>query len=369
VARLAAQSALPGLDDLADGFVEADADIPCGVVGAHFPEVAVIANVVADATLGDVGVALFFAAEFFGQREGFQYRTGVGFAAADIIDLPNPRRGEELLDEAADVEGVDVVADLFAFVAEDFVFAPLEVAFDQVAEKAVQLDAAVVGPGKAAAAQTTGGHSEVASVFLDHNVGGDFGSAEERVFGLVDGEGLGDAVLVGGISVVPSGLEFAQREVVGGVAIDFVRAHVDEGRLGTGAAGGLEKIHGADRVGVKVVKGNASSSVMAGLGGGMDDGIGFEPGNEVENALTIPDVELVMGEVFQLGGEAVLIPAGIALLAEEDGALVVVHAVDVPAELVEVDADFAADEAGGTGDEEGGHREKVGRWEGGKVRK
>jgi hypothetical protein len=63
----------------------------------------------------------------------------------------------------------------------------------------------------------------------------------------------------------------------------------------------------------------------------------------------------MMGEVFQLGGEALLVPAGIALLAEEDGALVVIHTVDVPAEVVEVDADFAADEAGGAGDEEGGH--------------
>ncbi len=167
-------------------------------MGAHFAQIAVVADVVADAVLGHVGVLLFFAAVFFGQREGFQNGAGVGFAAADIIDLPDPRGGDELLDEAADVEGVDVVADLFALIPEDFVFAAFEVAFDEIAQEAVQLDAGVVGAGEASAAQTTGGYAEVASVFLDHDVGGDFGSAEEGVLGLVDGEGLGDAVVVGG---------------------------------------------------------------------------------------------------------------------------------------------------------------------------
>ncbi len=41
--------------------------------------------------------------------------------------------------------GVDVVADLLAFVAEDFVFPVLEVALDEVGHKAVQLDSTVIG--------------------------------------------------------------------------------------------------------------------------------------------------------------------------------------------------------------------------------
>jgi hypothetical protein len=48
---------------------------------------------------------------------------------------------------------VDVVAHLLALVAENLVFAALEVALHEVAEEAVQLDAAVVGAGEAAAAQ------------------------------------------------------------------------------------------------------------------------------------------------------------------------------------------------------------------------
>lgn len=50
-------------------------------------------------------------------------------------------------------------------------------------------------------------------------------------------------------------------------------------------------------------------------------------------------------------GETLLIPAGISLGAEKDGALVVVHAVDLTPVLGEEEAYFGADEAGGTGDE------------------
>jgi hypothetical protein len=99
---------------------------------------------------------------------------------------------------------VDVVAHLLALVAEDPVLAALEVALDQVAEEAVELDAGVVGPGQAAAAQAAGGHPEIAAVLLDHHVGGELGGAEERMLRLVDGEGLGDAVGVGRVGVVPA---------------------------------------------------------------------------------------------------------------------------------------------------------------------
>ena len=83
---------------------------------------------------------------------------------------------------------MDVVADLLALVAEHLVFAALEVAFDQVAEKSVQLDAGVIGTGKTSAAQAAGGHIEVAAVLLHHNVAGDFRGAKERVLALIDGK-------------------------------------------------------------------------------------------------------------------------------------------------------------------------------------
>ena len=68
-------------------------------------------------------------------------------------------------------------------------------------------------------------------------------------------------------------------------------------------------------------------------------------------ALAVADVQFVVAEVLELGSETFLVPTGVALGPEEDSTLVVVHTVDMPAELVEVTADFAADEAGGAGHE------------------
>ena len=92
----------------------------------------------------------------------------------------------------------------------------------------MQLDAAVVRAGQAAAAQTAGLHAEVAAVFLHHDVAGDLGGAEEAVLALVDAQRLVDAVVVAPVGVVPARRQFVQWQFVGRVAIDLVGAHVDE---------------------------------------------------------------------------------------------------------------------------------------------
>ncbi len=101
---------------------------------------------------------------------------------------------------------MDVVSNLFSFVAVDVVGLTLEVAFYEVGEKAVEFDPAMIGPGEATPAEAAGFHSEVATVLLNHDVGGDFRSTEEGMFTGVDGEGFRDAVGVVGVVVVPAGL-------------------------------------------------------------------------------------------------------------------------------------------------------------------
>lgn len=66
----------------------------------------------------------------------------------------------------------------------------------------------MIGSGEASAAQATGGHVEITPVFLYYDIGGDFGCAEERVFGLVNGKCFGDAVFVRGVVVIPAGVQF-----------------------------------------------------------------------------------------------------------------------------------------------------------------
>ena len=172
----------------------------------HLAEVAVVADVVADAVLINVSVLLFLAGEFLGDGKGLKDGAGVILPSPEVVDFCHTWSLDEGGHEASDIKRVDVIADLFPLVAEDSVFFPLEVALHEVAEEAVKLDAGVVGTSEAAAAKAAGGHAEVAAVFLDDDVGGDLGGSEEGVLALVDGEVLGDAVSVGGIGVVPARL-------------------------------------------------------------------------------------------------------------------------------------------------------------------
>ncbi len=127
-----------------------------------------------------------------------------------------------------------------------------------------------------------------------------------------------------------------------------------ERRFGGGLAGGFEEVERADGVGVEIVEGNRGGAIVRRLGGGVNDDVRLHRFHEGEDAGAVADVEFVMDEARQLGREAALIPAGVTGRPEEDGALVVVHAVNRVAEFPsEIDADFGADEAGGAGDKEG----------------
>ncbi len=135
---------------------------------------------------------------------------------------------------------------------------------------------------------------------------------------MINGEVLGDAVGIGGIGVVPAGIQLSQSNGIRPIAIELVGGHANEGGLRANLASGFEQVQGADRVGVKIIEGDSGGAVV--------------------------DVEFVVSGGSPEGfGESALVPSGIALRAEEDSPLVVVHAMDVPPQLGKVDADFGAD--------------------------
>ncbi len=70
-------------DDLADGFLQADRDVPVRIVGAHLGEIGDVADVVADAVFLDVLMDLGLSGEFLGDSKRFPDGAGVGAAAAD----------------------------------------------------------------------------------------------------------------------------------------------------------------------------------------------------------------------------------------------------------------------------------------------
>lgn len=121
--------------------------LPTGIVALHFSQIAVITDVVAAPVLVDVFVLLFPTGKGFGNGKRFENGTTIRLATPDVVDLGDSRGFNERCDEPSDVFGMDVVANLLPFVAKDSVEFPLQVAFHQVTEEAMKLDAGMVGAG------------------------------------------------------------------------------------------------------------------------------------------------------------------------------------------------------------------------------
>jgi hypothetical protein len=166
---------------------------------------------------------------------------------------------------------VDVVADLFALVAEDPVRAGLADRAGEVVEKPVQLRAGVVRPGQAAAAEADGRHPEIAAVLLDEHV--------------------------------QARLELDERELVGGVAVDLVRREEDERRLEAAPAGGLQEIERADGVHVEVVEEELRGQIVRRLRGAVDDQCGADAVGELEHRRPVANVEVVVLESPRLAAQ------------------------------------------------------------------
>ena len=322
-------------------------------MGLHLPQVAIVADVVSDAVLIHVGVLLILSGEFLSDRKGLQDGAGVSPPSTKIVNLGNAWSLNEGSHEAGYIQRVDVIADLFPLVAEYPIFLLLEVTFHEVAEESVEFDAGVVRTSEASTTKAAGGHAEVAAILLNHHVGSNLGSPKERMLALVDREVLRNAVRIDRIGVVPAGLEFLQRNSIWAVAIDFIRRHMDEGGVRAGSAGCFEHVESTDGVGVKVVKWDCGRTIMAGLGRSVDDDVGLNLGHEVEDPMTVSNVEFVMGESLQVRLEALLVPPGITLGAEEYGALVVINSLNLVAEFIgKIVTHLGADKARGSSDKQ-----------------
>ncbi len=189
----------------------------------EFGDVADPPDVVAGTIGVGIGVVERRAGKFLANLDGFQHGAIAEAAATDVVDLAGARAAEKMIEGGDEIGAVDVVADLLAAVAENGVRRGGGGALYEVGEEAVQLRAAVIGAGEAAATEAGGFHAEVAAVLLHENVGGDFGCAEQAVKGVIDRHFFRDAVdpRVTGIDF-PAGVEFDQRQAVGRVAVDFV---------------------------------------------------------------------------------------------------------------------------------------------------
>ncbi len=84
------------------------------------------------------------------------------------------------------IEAVNVVADLFSFVAENPIRSAAHGTDHQVREKTMQLGPGVRRSGETAATERNRRHSEISPVFLDENIRCNFRRAEKRMLGVID---------------------------------------------------------------------------------------------------------------------------------------------------------------------------------------
>ena len=91
---------------------------------------------------------------------------------------------------------MNVIADLFAFVAEHTIRPTAHGTDHQVREKTMQLGPSVRRPSETAATEGDGRHPEISSIFLDENVCCNFRRAEERMLRVIDAHRFRDTGLV-----------------------------------------------------------------------------------------------------------------------------------------------------------------------------
>ena len=168
---------------------------------------------------------------------------------------------------------------------------------------------------------------------------------------MVYGKILSNAVFKARIGEVPTGFLLCESEGIWSVAIDFVGGHVDERSLGAGSSGCFQEIKRPNGICIEIIKWNSSRPVVAGLGRSMNDSIGLKLFNEIEHALPISDIELIMAEGGNGFQQTIFVPERIPLLPEEDCPLVVVNTMNFTSLPGEEKSDLRSNKAGRTSNE------------------
>src|SRR5438874_11873857 len=144
-------------------------------------------------------------------------------AATDVVDLARARGANEFGKGIDQIEAVNVVSDLFSFIAENPVRSAAYGTDHQVREKTMQFGPGVRRAGETAATKRNRRHSEISPVFLDENIGCNLRRTEERMPGVIDTHRLRNTGLVFVARLYfQAFLEFAQPQTLRRVAMDFV---------------------------------------------------------------------------------------------------------------------------------------------------
>ena len=245
---------------------------------------------------------------------------------------------------------VNVVADLFALVAEHAIRFAGRGAFHQVGKEAVKLRAGVRGASETTAAEAHCLHAEVPPVFLDQNVRSEFRRAEERVLGLVDAHCLGNTRLkFMARGDFPTLLQFDQRQPIGTVSINFIGRGENERRFGTESTGRLKQVQRPVGVDREIHLRIACGPVVRGLRRGMhhEHNVSAQSLEQVGHGRLVANVEVAMFVAGDCGEESLAMRRGGGFVPKEPFAQVVVDANNLETFTGKADDAFRADQAGG----------------------
>ena len=112
-----ASSGQPGPVNFGKDIVQRLGDVPVGIMRLHFGQIADVTDVIALAISVDVLPDHLLAGHLFGESERLKDGTTVATTSTEVVNLTATRRFDEAFDEAHDISGMNVVADLLAFVA------------------------------------------------------------------------------------------------------------------------------------------------------------------------------------------------------------------------------------------------------------
>src|SRR6202012_3549328 len=153
----------------------------------------------------------FFTGNLLTDLDRLQHGTVRCPPAAHVVDLTLARVAKELVEGLDQVGAMDVVPHLFAPVAEDGVPSSLDATLQQVSEKSVEWRSGMIRAGQTAAAKARRLHPKIASVLLDHHIGGNLRSTEDAVHRMIDAHVFANAGRVGmGWVDLPSRLQLDQ---------------------------------------------------------------------------------------------------------------------------------------------------------------
>src|SRR5262249_35216 len=175
----------------------------------------------------------------------------------------------------------------------------------------------MVGSCQATTSQTARRHIEIPAVFLNHNVRGQFRGSKQGMFRLIDGKGFCNAMSSFLVTVIPTFVEFDQRNRIGRVPINFIGRHAYERILQAIAPCGLQEIQRTDSIRLEIIERNLCSQIVRWLGSSMNDQLRPQFTNKSVNSVPVADIEFMVPKTRYSVGDSALVPSSITLRTEE----------------------------------------------------